>query len=71
MIFSQNPIIFKLDLCTINSKVCLPNNPFFFILEYADIELEFLNWGFSKKGMGMLILGKKFQNFDWVESHLI
>ena len=61
-VFHSNLIFFKLNLYTINSKVC------FLRLE---IDLGFLNWGFSKKGLGTLFWAKVFQNFEWAMSHLI
>ena len=35
-------------------------------LDYAEFVLGYLNWGFSKKGVGNHDFGQKqFQNFDW------
>ena len=70
-IFHSNPIFFKLNLCTINSKVCFLNILFIFSLDYAEINLGILNWGYLKKGLGPLFWEKKFQNFDWAVFHLI
>ena len=60
-VFHSNPIFFKLNLYTINSKVCFLNICFIFFLDYAEIDLGFLNWGFSKKGLGTLFWAKIFK----------
>ena len=56
LIFSLNPIIFKLDLCTINLQ------SFHFSLRICRNWVRVLELGFfEKKGLGMLILGKIFK----------
>ena len=62
--FQSIPIIFKLDLCKINLKVCFLNILFIFFPKIMQKLTEGSKIGdFSKKGLGILILSKIFLKF--------
>ena len=61
--FQLYPIIFKLDFCKISLNVCFLNILFIFFLEYVEINLGFLNWGFFEKGVRNFVFGQIFSKF--------
>ena len=77
LIFTKNPKISSTNFCKISSTVCFLTFFSSFHLDYAKFVLGFLNWGFSKKGLGTMIFGKLFSKFwlgcvpfDFIESVL-